>query len=132
MRYSITINQKAVVDNGLDLDLKEVFILEAIRQMTADWHCIEKIIEKDGVYFWLSYQKIIEQCPLLGTKDKPCKPDTVYRYIKDLCDKGFMVPHAENGFKKANGKKTFYALTSKVGLLYGTAQSSEQSPVAQP
>lgn len=120
MNYNININQKAIYDSNLELELYEAFILEAIRQMTSNWEVMEKIIANNKVYYWIDYDKVISDNPMLkGRKKEPMKRDTMYRYIKSLCEMGFLEAHPDNG----RGFKTFFHLTSKVSLTYG--QKSE-------
>lgn len=92
MQFSIYINQVAAVEWGLNLNQAAVFgfIYEA-----ASW------ASKDGDYWNVSKSKIIEEFPLLTTK-----PDTIYRLVKVLVEKGLLD-------KKLIDGKDFYRVTEK-------------------
>lgn len=92
MQFSIFINQVAAVEWGLNLNQAAIFgfIYEA-----ATWAA------KDGDYWNVSKSKIIQEFPLLTDK-----PDTIYRLVKVLVDKGVLE-------KRLIDNKDFYRVTEK-------------------
>lgn len=69
MKYSLHINQKALVDNGIDIDLTEAAIFDFIKDFVHSPKC-QKIQENGVTYFWISHPLIIENIPLLGISSK--------------------------------------------------------------
>lgn len=66
-KYNILINQRAVIENNLDLDLIDCAIFDFIKSFSNSPRCT-KIQADDGIFFWISHKLIIEQMPLLGIK----------------------------------------------------------------
>lgn len=104
MKFNIHINQKSIVDNKIDIDLKDAVILDYLKMMPLS-EKIKKIVYEDRVYFWVSYKHLIQQNPLLGIK----AVDSLYRRLTRLVEIGLLGVYPEN--KKIN--KSFYCLTSK-------------------
>lgn len=64
MKYNITINQKAVIDLSLDLDVVDMAIFDFIKDFSLSSSCLKVII--DGrQYFWISHSKIINDLPII-------------------------------------------------------------------
>jgi hypothetical protein len=105
-KYSITINQKALIDNGLleVLSVTDLCVLDAIHGMMAKSE-FEKM-NVDGKWFtWISYKKLMSQLPMLAIT----KEDTMYRRIKILHEaKVIDVQKKQEG----GHTKIFIALTS--------------------
>lgn len=121
MKYTLTINQKAIIDNDLDLDIIEASLLNVLMQMTFDWEGMTKIQSLGKEFYWFDYNKLLQEAPLLRSKkDSPYKPDTIYRYMAELANRGYLEAHPDN--KKL--KKPFYALTAKCHLLLGSSNKS--------
>lgn len=124
MIYSVTINNKAIADSGLRVSLQTAYIIGGIVQMTTNWQSMTKL-ERDGrVFFWLGYDKVLSELPMLDLK-----PDSLYRALKGISDDGFLIPHPDN---KAL-KKPFYALSEKCYLLFDSdvgkkSEYSEKNP----
>jgi len=91
MKYSILINQKLAYDNKLDLDIIDLAIFEYVKDFC---HCsgIQTIIDKGKTYYWISYQKVIDDMPILGINKK----DSIYRRIKKLIDQQVLEEYEEN------------------------------------
>lgn len=90
MKYSININQKAVKDNNLDLDIIDCAILDFLIGFSVS-NKVVKIIYENETYCWFSHSNIQEQLPILDLKK-----DTVYRRLKSLCEKGFIRQNPNN------------------------------------
>lgn len=109
MNYTINIDQKAIHESGLDIDIKDAIIIDFIKTMPGSVKIEKKLIDND-LYFWVSYQYIIDQNPLLGIKSK----DGVYRRILKLISMDLLKAHGDN--QKSN--KSFYSLTQKFEDLF--------------
>jgi hypothetical protein len=68
MKYNIYINQKAVIDNGWDLNITHLAILDCIAGMINS-NMFQKMIEDSQEWYWVSPSKIIEELPLLNVKE---------------------------------------------------------------
>ncbi len=78
MNYSITINQKAIIESDLDLDLFDAVIIDCIRSFFASGKAKEYSV--GGVsYKWVSAKKVAEDCPILGLKK-----DAIVKRLKVL------------------------------------------------
>ncbi len=104
MQYNFDINQKAIVElsktTGVKLGLQEAVIIDFIAKFAHSGEC-EVIIIEGKVYYWLAYSKIIEECPLLGIKNK----EVLARKIELLENAGILLKHYEAG----KVRKTYFA-----------------------
>lgn len=66
-QYSITINQKAVIDYDLDLDIVDMAIFDFIQKFANSPKCVKMQTDK-GTYYWISYAVIRESLPILRIK----------------------------------------------------------------
>jgi len=96
MRFTTYINNPRAIEWGLSLN--EAYLFSWLYELPS-W--AESIITDNEVYYFASRLKVIEELPLL-TK----KPDTVYRWFKDLEEKGLV------RFIKM-GKKDYVSITKK-------------------
>jgi hypothetical protein len=126
MIYSVTINNKAIVDNDLQLTLQQTYLLSGLHSIVANWQSMSRLNYEGRDYYWLSYSMIIEQLPLLRTKRKdgqhePIKKDTLYGLFKELAQDGFLIAHPEN---QKQGR-TYYGFAPKLYLLFGKNSTAE-------
>lgn len=91
MKWNININQKAIVDLGIDIDVIDASILDQCFNYSHD-EGIAKIFLRDKVYYWFDYNQVIRQLPLLKIKSK----DSVYRRFKKMTEVGLLEPHPNN------------------------------------
>ena len=91
MIYNINISQQAIIDNNLDLNLKEAFLLEGLIKMMNAWSGMVYLDHEMERFYWMSYEKILDEMPLLDLKK-----DSLYRLLKKLCDRGFLKAHPQN------------------------------------
>ena len=67
MQYTLTINQRAVIENGWDVDISDLAILDYIAHFAHCPSCVK--MELNGsVYYMISHQLIIQELPILGVK----------------------------------------------------------------
>lgn len=103
MQFTLSINQKALVELnkalGLDLNLKHGSIIDFFIKVKNNTEFQTKII-KGEEYIWLSYNKIIEELPLLKIKSKI----VLARYFEDLVKANVL----KKQVLKEEGNKTFW------------------------
>lgn len=66
-KYYICINQRAIVELGLDLDFTDVSIFEYIKSFSNSSKCV-KVNTDDGIFFWVSHKNIMDEMPMLRIK----------------------------------------------------------------
>jgi hypothetical protein len=69
MKYTISINQYAVVEAGLELDIIDLAILDFIRDFANSTACT-KFHTPEGEFLWIAHQLILDNMPLLKIKTK--------------------------------------------------------------
>ena len=111
MRYSLYINQPVALDLGMENTTEAILFDYLI--IAPTW--ADDIIIDGKVYYWVARQKICDAHPLLDLK-----PDTVYRYLKKLLNKGLIE------YRK-DGKKDCIRITP-LGKKYVTKSMSEKNP----
>jgi len=96
MKYIITIDQRAIIESGLQIDFCDAAILDFIVHWVTSAQATTVDFEGRR-YVWISHSIIASQLPMLGVwKDghlKTIKKDTVYRRMKNLCDVGLLELH---------------------------------------
>lgn len=103
MKYNISIDQKAIIENKLKLDIKDAVIMDFMRHLSK-FSKVEKILIDTRVFFWVNYSYLAKENPLLGLKS-----DSIYRRILNLQDCGLIEPHPDN--QKLN--RSYYSFTEK-------------------
>lgn len=109
MNYNIFINQKAIVESNIDLDIKDAAILDIMRGLAIS-NSIDKILVGNDVYFWMKSSMVIKENPILGIKS----PDGLYRRLIKLSDMGLIKAHKDN--QKMN--RSYYCLTSLFSSIF--------------
>lgn len=64
MKYNIYINQKAIIDLGLDLDVIDMSIFDFFNYFSNSSNCVKVFIDGKQ-YFWISHTKIINDLPII-------------------------------------------------------------------
>ncbi len=126
MKYNIVINQKAIMENNLSII--EYAILDVIS--TAPTWCTDITIN-NIVYYWIARQKLAEEL-----KSFNLKPDTVYRHLKKLTEKGFL-NYTKHGKKDCinlttKSKKMFSSTMSDTNPSYYVGSKSEKNSETNP
>jgi hypothetical protein len=124
MKYNFNLNQYAVVANNLDLDVIDLCVFDAFRDL-ANSNLCQKKMDDGRVYFWIDYGVVISNAPLLGLTNK----DSVYRRMKKLEAAGVIAFHNDN----QKIRKTFFCWGAAYDILVFTkvedgGQSSDNNP----
>lgn len=100
MKYDIKINQRAVIEQGLDLDFIDMAIFDCI---ACIFNCPEfpsiTIPSEGNIFKWISTRKILEELPLLKIGEKAIK-----LRIDKLIDCGLIIKY----IWKEDGNKPYY------------------------
>lgn len=91
MKYSIMINQFAFTQLFPELDIIDAAILDFITSFFNSTK-IEKMTDENGDWYWISYQNVADQMPIIGIKSR----DGIYRRIRNLIDEGILEMHPHN------------------------------------
>lgn len=119
MQYTITINQKAVMDFGLNLDITDMAIFDYIQHYANCDKC-KKLYTEGSVYFSVSHKTIIQQLPMLGIGTGA----GILKRINKLIDAGLLERHKDCEFMKMS----FYKFGENYEKVYFTPNESLQPP----
>lgn len=119
MKYTIVINQKLCVEQGISF--KAAALLDLFSELSS-WATTETFA--DGVYYQLAYNKILSDLPLVFQKR-----DTLYRFIKELKEKGLI-----EQCKKGKNLQNFIRLSGKGKrvLRFGNKSETQQGSDLNP
>jgi hypothetical protein len=113
MQYNIQgFDQKELVAKGLDA-IDAVLLRWFIDFRQTD-RMISKIHPDDGEYYWVRYQRVIEEFPILGIT----QTDGIGRRFKKLCDAGVLKSWI---VKNQEGTYSYYRIASAYQDLYPDA-----------
>lgn len=99
MQYSIKIDQLAVMNAGLDVDVVDMTIFDFIKHYAHSDKCM-KLQTETGTYYWISHTTIINQLPILGISTGA----GIVKRINKLIDAGLLARHPNCDMMR----KTFY------------------------
>lgn len=119
MQYTITINQLAVINAGLNLDVVDMAIFDFVKQYAHSDKCM-KLQTETGTYFWVAHTTIIQQLPILGISTGA----GIIKRINKLIDAGLLARHPNCDLMR----KTFY----KFGPNYDKVCFASQNENSQP
>ena len=120
MKFSININQKAVVDNGLDLNLIDLAVFDVVATFSHTEEC-QKTLYKGKVYYWISWKIIKQQLPLVRLNNR----QSVYNRMKKLIQAEVLEIYPNN---KAENKSLFCFGINYSKLLFTPANESLHIP----
>ena len=80
MKYNIKINQKAIVDNWFNLDIIDWAILNYIEDFSKSER-LAKIIINWVEYFWIQYEHMIKEMPMLWITNKQALKNRVDKIV---------------------------------------------------
>ena len=115
MKYTLCgFSQEKAIE--FKLDIKDLNILRYIIDFYHTGKMTKKTINGKE-YFWIKYQNIIEQLPLLELKTK----DSIYRRLSKLVNAGIL----DHVTLKIKGTFSFYRFTEKIDCLIYSDYSDE-------
>lgn len=121
MQYSININQRAVIENGFDLDLLDMAIFDFIIKFSHLDKCV-RIQYGGSVYYMISHALVIEQLPMLGIKTS----NGILNRINKLIAAGLLERHPNI----AQLKKPFYKIGRNAGKIFFSQSTTNE--ISQP
>ena len=119
MQYTITINQFAVINAQLDLDVVDMAIFDFIKHYAHSNKCM-KLQTETGTYFWVSHTTIINQLPILGISTGA----GIIKRINKLIDAGLLVRHPNCD----SMRKTFYKFGPNYDVINFTTHNENSQP----
>ena len=120
MKYSININQRAVVDLGLDLDLTDMAILDFMSEFAHTEECEKAWVDAKGACaYWFSTKLILEQLPILRITER-----AVRQHINNLIDMGLLERY---GDPRRTQKSYFLFGPTYAKLFFATTPSTVPS-----
>jgi len=119
MQYSITINQLAVINAGLNLDVVDMAIFDFVKHFAHSDKCM-KLQTETGTYFWVSHNTIIQQLPILGISTGA----GIIKRINKLIDAGLLARHPNCDLMR----KTFYKFGPNYDKVIFTTQNESLQP----
>lgn len=108
MKWNINIYQAAVIENGWNLDIVDMAILEVIKSFILSGNCHIQQVEEEQFY-WVSHVKILSELPIV----KITSPQGLKKHIDKLITEGLLT-RSESCRKMG---KTLYGLGPKMELL---------------
>jgi hypothetical protein len=91
MKFLILVNQKAVIENALDLDIIDCAIFDCVKDFAHSPKC-RKFMEGEKIYYWFSYTLIKDQLPILKGQSKK----SIQRRLDNLVNAKILERHPEN------------------------------------
>ena len=91
MKWTISINQRAAVELGLEVDMIDLAVFDMLKDYTPCAAC-KKMQDGEKQYFSVPYKKVLSELPLLPIKTS----DGLYRRFKKLEQAGILEMHPEN------------------------------------
>lgn len=113
MNHYININQRAIVENGLDLHPFDTFILDGFKNIFASSSKKIKRMEVNGkIYHWVATKKLMSDLPILS--DVMTSKRAWQKRISNLIDQGLLekIIHGSDS-------KTYYTQGEKWDCLIG-------------
>ncbi len=109
IKWNIEINQRAIIENGININYVEAGIFNFIADFISYGSKINKKTIDDNVYCWVSYQYIIDSLPLLRIKNK----EVIARHVKNIIKEGLL----ESYYEKLEAK-TYFKIGEKASSLF--------------
>ncbi len=126
MRYEVKYNQLGLIEYntnnpGKELDFTDAILLMELYKLLSEWDAIEKKNFNQKEYFWIAYNKILDELPTLGIKTN----DALYRRLKIIERFGLIEKETVQTGKE--NRKTYFRLTP-IGLQTVTLRMDDRNP----
>lgn len=120
MKYTITINQKACIDMGLDLDIVDMAILDVVSSFANSTRCKKKIVG-NNIFYYFHYSLIVKDLPIIGINNRT----SIYNRFKKLQIAQIIIPHINN----QSHKESYFAFGPNYDLIYGSVLTKVNTSV---
>lgn len=122
MKFNITINQKAAVEMGINVDFIDLAIMDYVSALLQSSKC-SRIINNEKEYGWADPKHIIEDMPLLGITT----PKGINVRLEKLIEAGLLVRCPDN----VSLRKTYLRVGERYDEYVGLAEimEREEAPV---
>lgn len=95
MKYNININQKAIIDLNLDVDVIDMAIFDFIKDFSNSSKCVKVLIDGKQ-FFWISHSKIILDLPIININSR----QGILKRINKLIDAN-LIQRADGDLQKS-------------------------------
>ena len=116
-KYSIQINQKAVIDNNLDIDIIDYAIFDLLKDFSLSKEC-KKMIVEDKTYYFFGWRLISHQLPMIKIKSR----QGINKRINKLIDCQLLERYENN--KEEN--KAYFAFGANYDKMIFTCKQESQ------
>lgn len=91
MKFTILINQKALIDSGMNLDIVDLAIFELLKDFSLTDRC-KKLNVENTTYFLFNWKLVNNQLPILGLNSR----QSVFKRFEKLKENNIIVAHPDN------------------------------------
>lgn len=116
MQYTVVINQAAYMAHFPGLRMAHIAIVDWFTKFTHSPK-IKKLIHQGQNYFWMKYEKVLEELPVLGVAKRQLQ-----RIVKQLCEVGILQAHPDN----ARMGQSFFAFGENYWKTHTTTIPTEE------
>lgn len=120
MKYNIYINQYAAATHFPSLDILDLAIFDFIKDFAGS-DKVKKMTDGGRVWFWVKWDLIVENMPILGIKTR----QGVGQRVRNLCEAGLLFAHPSN----QQMQQSFYAMGE--GYMRYIAVEKQAAPLKQ-
>lgn len=118
MKYFISINQKALLDNDIKINLVQAVIFDFLYDFISSG-CADQVTIDNKNYSWISYQHVIDSLPIIEITNK----NVICRNIQKLVDVELLGKYVD----KKQGNKTFFCVGKRAKeLLFSPSKVSTE------
>ena len=90
MLYNIIINQKAIIDNELNVTANHIAVMEVVANFILSENA-KSLRDNLGDWYWVSYELILDQIPMFDIKKSRCR-----QLVKELCIENLLEANPNN------------------------------------
>lgn len=141
MKYQLSINQRAIIESGLDIDLIDAVIIDCMAGMFARTS-LKKMIDNGKCYTWIAMSTVERELPIIRLKKR-----AIVSRITALADIGIIERHQDNQsnsmsffcagvnwdslFVKQQDAQSLRLATTECSNMHSPMQQDAQPPMQQ-
>ena len=141
MKYQLSINQRAIIESGLDIDLIDAAIIDCMAGMFARTS-LKKMIDSGKCYTWIAMSTVEKELPIIRLKKR-----AVVSRITALANIGVIERHQDNQsnamsffcaganwdrlFVKQQDAQSLRSTTTECSSMHSPMQQDAQPPMQQ-